>query len=166
LGIGQVDAIADAIALAQQGLARFDAMGAVGTRLHYVGILAELHARLGDYSTSLRLIEDAHRQMQQTEHHFWHAELCRIEGEVRHQAGTPDVEAEACFANAIEWARKQHAKSFELRAAMSLARRWRDLGRHRDAFDLLTPIYQWFTEGFDTPDLKDARTLLNEVRSR
>jgi predicted ATPase len=136
---------------------------APGLRLYYVGILAEMHARLGEHSTSLRLIEDAHSQMQQTENHFWHAELCRIEGEVRHQAGAPDVEVEACFARAIEWSSRQQAKSFELSAAMSLARLWRDQGRHRDAFDLVEPIYEWFTEGFDTADLKETKVLLDEL---
>jgi predicted ATPase len=163
--LGKTGRVADAIPLVQEGLASFDAIGAVGHRLQHVGILAELHARLGNYSTSLRLIEDAHTQMQQRENHFWHAELCRIEGEVRLQAGAPDAEVEACFAKAIEWGRQQQARSFELRAAMSLARLWRDQGRHRDACDLVRPIYEWFTEGFDTPDLKDARTLLDELHN-
>jgi len=86
-----------------------------------------------------------------------------VEGEVRHQAGAPDVEVEACFARAIEWSSRQQAKSFELSAAMSLARLWRDQGRHRDAFDLVEPIYEWFTEGFDTADLKETKVLLDEL---
>jgi class 3 adenylate cyclase/predicted ATPase len=162
--LGQIGRVADAIPLVQQGLASFDATGAVGHRIHYVAVVAELHARLGDHSKSLRLIEDVHRQVQQTEYHFWHAELCRIEGEVRHQSGAPDVQVESCFTNAIEWAKQQQAKSFELRAAMSLARLWRDQGRLKDARDLLMPIYEWFTEGFDTPDLRDAKTLLDELQ--
>ena len=164
--LGQADHVDDAIALVQQGLAGFDRVGAVGHRIQYVGVLAELHARLGDHSTSLRLIEGAHRQMDQTEHHVWHAELHRLEGEVSHQAGAAAADVEACFVEAIKWARKQQAKSFELRAATSLARLWCNQGRRHDARDLLIPIYEWFTEGFDTPDLKDARMLLDELRGR
>jgi predicted ATPase len=160
--LGQADGVADAIPLVQQGLARFDTM-APGIRLYYVGILAELHARLGEHSTSLRLIEGAHRQMDQTENHLLHAELCRIEGEVCRQTGAPDGEVETCFARAIDWAKRQQARSFELRAAMSLARLWRDQGRHRDACDLVRPIYEWFTEGFDTADLKETKALLDEL---
>ena len=81
--LGQADRLADAINLVQQGIASFDAGGAVGYRLQYAGIAAELHARLGNHSTSLRLIEETHKQMQEREHLFWYAELCRIEGEVR-----------------------------------------------------------------------------------
>ena len=160
---GQADRVADAARLVEQELANFEAVSAVGHRFQYIGILAELRARLGDHATSLHLIEDAQGQMEQTEYHFWHAELCRVEGEVRHQARAPDVEVEACFVEAIKWARKQQAKSFELRAAMSLARLRRDQGRHQDARDLLMPIYEWFTEGFDTVDLKEARALLEEL---
>jgi predicted ATPase len=158
---GQADRVADATRLVEQELANFEA--AVGHRLQYIGILAELRARLGDHATSLRLIEEARVQMEQTEYHFWHAELCRIEGEVRHQAGAPDFEVEACFIEAIKWASKQQAKSFELRAAISLARLWRDQGRLQDARELLRPIYAWFTEGFDTVDLKEAGALLEEL---
>ena len=139
-------------------------MGADGQRLQYIGLLAELHSRLGDHATSLRLIGDAHGQMQEKEHHLWQAELCRIEGEARRQVGAPVADVEVCFAKALEWSRQQQAKSFELRAAMSLARLWRDQGRLHDARDLLMPIYEWFTEGFDTPDLRDAKTLLDELQ--
>ncbi len=83
-----------------------------------------------------------------------------------HQAGAAAADVEACFVEAIKWARKQQAKSFELRAATSLARLWCNQGRRHDARDLLMPIYEWFTEGFDTPDLKDARVLLDELRGR
>jgi predicted ATPase len=163
--LGQADRMAEAIARVQQGFASFDARGEIAYCLHYTGIVADLHARAGDHLTSLRLIEEAHTQMQQRQHLFWHAELCRIEGEVRRQAGASDIQVEACFVRAIERARQQQAKSFELRAAMSLGRLWRDHGRHHDAYDLVKPIYEWFTEGFDTPDLQGARTLLDELRS-
>jgi predicted ATPase len=101
--------------------------------------------------------------MDQTGHHFWHAELCRIEGELCHKAGAPMGQVEACFIKAIEWAKRQHARSFQLRAALSLARLWRDQGRYQDTRDVLMPAYKWFTEGFDTPDLKDAKALLDAL---
>ncbi len=95
---------------------------------------------------------------------FWEAELHRLKGQLlleNDAANKPD--AEACFRSAIEIARLQEARSWELRAATSLARLWRGQSKPDDARDLLAPIYDWFTEGFDTPDLKDAKALLNEL---
>ncbi len=158
--------MAEAISLVRQGIAEIDAVGTAFHRPHCLSILAELHAQLGNHTESLRLIEDAHRQVMRTEEHFWHADLCRIEGELRHQAGAADAEVEACFISAIDRARQQDAKSFELRAATSLARLWRDQGRHDEARTLLAPVYGWFTEGFDTPDLMDAKALLGELAAR
>ena len=76
---------------------------------------------------------------------------------------TLDVEAEACFQQALAVARRQQAKSWELRAATSLARLWRQQGKRIEAYDLLAPVYGWFTEGFDTADLQDARALMDEL---
>ena len=96
---------------------------------------------------------------------WWEAELYRLQGELllsssgrRQQA----EEAEACFQQALDVARRQQAKSLELRAAMSLARLWQGQGKHAEARQLLAPIYNWFTEGFDTVDLREARALLAE----
>jgi len=75
------------------------------------------------------------------------------------------AKAEACFERALAVARKQQAKSWELRAAMSMARIWRDQGRRQQARDLLAPLYAWFTEGFDTCDLKEAKVLLDELHA-
>ena len=77
----------------------------------------------------------------------------------------PQVEAEACFQKAIEIARKQQAKSWELRAVMSLARLWQQQGKKEEARKMLAEVYGWFTEGFDTADLKDARVLLEELKN-
>ncbi len=74
-----------------------------------------------------------------------------------------ELSPEACFRQALDIARRQQAKSLELRAAMSLSRLWRQEGKHKDARELLAPIYDWFTEGFDTPDLKEAKVLLEEL---
>ena len=79
--------------------------------------------------------------------------------------GPDATKAEGCFARALEVARKQQAKSWELRAAMSMARLWRDQGKRDEARELLAPVYGWFTEGFDTRDLKEAETLLDELNA-
>jgi predicted ATPase len=94
---------------------------------------------------------------------FFDAELLRLEGEILLAAGGAPTDAEALFNRALEIARAQEAKSFELRAATSLARLLRDKDKHADARDLLAPVHAWFTEGFDTGDLKDAKALLDEL---
>jgi predicted ATPase len=92
------------------------------------------------------------------------AEAHRVAGEILLQSPKPDtVEAETYFARSLAIARQQQAKSWELRAAMSMARLWRDQGKRDEARDLLAPVYGWFTEGFDTLDLKEAKALLQEL---
>jgi predicted ATPase len=101
-----------------------------------------------------------------TKERWFEAEANRIAGEIALLLPEPDVaKAEACFERALAVARKQQAKSWELRAAMSMARIWRDQGRRQQARDLLTPLYTWFTEGFDTRDLKEAKVLLDELHA-
>jgi tetratricopeptide (TPR) repeat protein len=94
---------------------------------------------------------------------FFDAELLRLQGEILLATGGAPTDAEALFNRALEIARAQEAKSFELRAATSLVRLWRDQDKHANARDLLAPVYAWFTEGFDTGDLKDAKALLDEL---
>jgi predicted ATPase len=92
------------------------------------------------------------------------AELHRLKGMLGLQQMAPDErQAEICFQQALDVARRRQAKSWELRASTSLARLWRDRGKRTQARDLLAPIYGWFTEGFDTPDLKEAKALLEEL---
>ena len=94
------------------------------------------------------------------------AEINRITGEIALKSPEPDVaKAKAYFERALAVSRKQQAKSWELRAAMSMARLWRDQGKRDEARDLLAPVYGWFTEGFDTLDLKEAKALLDELAS-
>jgi predicted ATPase len=94
------------------------------------------------------------------------AEIHRTAGEIELMSRAPDAEkAEAHFGRAITTARKQQAKSWELRAATSLARLWRDQGKPQQARELLAPIYSWFTEGFETRDLKEAKALLDELHA-
>jgi predicted ATPase len=95
---------------------------------------------------------------------FYEAELHRLKGELLLQQ-SPDntAEAEFCFHHALEISRAQQAKSWELRTATSLSHLWQSQGKRQDAYDLLAPVYDWFTEGFDTADLRDAKALLDEL---
>ena len=94
----------------------------------------------------------------------WKAELYRLKGALLlQQSSDNSTEAETCFHHAIGIAQSQQAKSWELRAATSLARLWQQQGKRQEAHDLLAPVYGWFTEGFDTADLKDAKALLDEL---
>jgi predicted ATPase len=97
---------------------------------------------------------------------WFEAEVSRIAGLIAQTSPEPDItSAHAYFERALTLARAQRAKSWELRAAMSLARLWRDQGRRGEARDLLAPVYGWFTEGFDTLDLKEAKALLEELHA-
>ena len=128
--------------------------------------LAGTYWKLGHIEEGLRVLREALAGAQQTGVHEHDAELYRLTGELTLQApgSTPNInEAEACYHTALGIARHQQAKSLELRTATSLARLWRQQGKQSEAHDLLAPVYNWFTEGFDTKDLKDAKTLLDEL---
>jgi predicted ATPase len=102
--------------------------------------------------------------IEQHEERWWEAEVCRLRGALLlRQPGTPQAEAEAWLQRALDVARRQEAKSLELRAAMSLSRLWHQQGKRQEAHDLLAEVYAWFTEGFDTADLQDAKALLEEL---
>ena len=101
--------------------------------------------------------------MQTSKDSWWEAEIGRIEGELALKAPPDAARAEAYFERALTVAGQQQAKSWELRAAMSMARLWRSQGKPQQARDLLAPVYGWFTEGFDTLDLKEAKALLEEL---
>ena len=129
----------------------------------YQGLLAEIEAQ-GDAEGALTRIEEALALADETGEHWTDAFLHRIRGEIllkRDPANT--TPAEEAFLTAIAIAQQQKARTFELRATMSLARLWRDQGKRNEAHDLLAPIYGWFTEGFDTPDLMEAKALLGEL---
>jgi len=101
-----------------------------------------------------------------TKERWFEAEIQRIAGEIALKSPVPDAaKAETYFERALAVARQQQAKSWELRAAMSMARLWRDQGKRHEARDLLAPVCGWFTEGFDTLDLKEAKTLLDELHA-
>jgi predicted ATPase len=128
--------------------------------------LAAAHAELSQFDDAWRCIGEAITAVETTKERWWEAEINRIAGEIALKSPEPDAaKAEAYFERALAVARKQQAKSWELRAAMSMARLWRDQGKRDEARNLLAPVYGWFTEGFDTLDLKEAKALLDELHA-
>ena len=126
--------------------------------------LAKAYAELEQFHDAWRYIGEAINAVQVTKERWCEAEVHRVAGEIALKSPEPDAgKAEAHFERALSVARQQQAKSWELRAAMSLSRLWRDQGKQQQARELLAPVYGWFTEGFDTRDLKDAKALLEEL---
>jgi predicted ATPase len=126
--------------------------------------LAGAHADLGKIDDAWRCIRDALAMIDETKESVWEAEANRMAGEIALKPPQRDeTKAQAYFERALEVARAQQAKSWELRAAMSMARLWRDQGKREQARDLLAGVYGWFTEGLDTRDLKEAKALLAEL---
>jgi predicted ATPase len=122
-------------------------------------------ARPGRLDEGLEALTEALARIERTGERWWEAETHRLRGDLLLQRSPAALDqAERCYQRAIKRARQQSAKSLELRAATSLARLWRDQGKRAEARDLLSPVYRWFTEGFDTPDLKEANALLDELR--
>ena len=132
----------------------------------WVSHLARAYAELGQLDDAWRCIGEAMTAMETTKERWHEAEVNRTAGEIALKSQELDAaKAETYFERALAVARKQQAKSWELRAAMSLARLWRDQGKRDQARDLLAPVYGWFTEGFDTLDLKEAKALLDELHA-
>ena len=132
----------------------------------YLSCLAWAHAELGQFDDAWCCVSEAKTATETTKERWCESDIHRIAGDIAMLLPKPDVaEAEACFERALAIARAQQARSWELRAAMSMARLWRDQGRRAEAHDLLAPIYGWFTEGFNTRDLKEAKALLRTLAS-
>ncbi len=129
----------------------------------YLCMLAETYAQSSQAEAGLQVIAKAKALVVRNDEYLWEAELDRVEGELHRVRGAPVADVEACFARSIAKARQQNAKSLELRAAISLARLWCDQSKRTEARDLLAPVYGWFTEGFDTADLSQAKALLDEL---
>jgi len=130
----------------------------------YLSYLARAYADLGRFDDTRRCIGEVTTTVETTKESWCEAELHRMAGEIALLSGEPDAaRAEAYFERTLAVARKQQAKSWELRAAMSMARFKRDQGKPDEARDLLAPVYGWFTEGFHTLDLKEAKVLLGEL---
>ncbi len=181
--------VAEGIAQMRQGLAAWQATGAAIWRPYFLALLAEACVQGGQVEEGLAVLAEALAAVDKTEERLYEAELYRLKGELLlRQAVAVDlhptstailimaesdegatgrsprlIEVEACFQQALAIARRQQAKSLELRAALSLSRLWQQQGKRAEAYELLAPIYGWFTEGFDTADLQEAKGLLEEL---
>jgi predicted ATPase len=164
--LAQQGEVTEGIAQIRRGFASFRATGAGLTWPWWLALLAEACAKVGQLHEGLRALEEALAAVQHNEEHHYEAEVYRLKGELLlAKAGKRQTvaEAEACFQQALDVSRRRQAKSWELRAAMSLARLWQRQGKCAEAYYLLAPIYSWFTEGFDTADLQEAKALLAEL---
>jgi class 3 adenylate cyclase/predicted ATPase len=126
--------------------------------------IAEIYNKIGQIDKALDSITEAEKHINISDEVFWEAEVYRVKGEIfKARSAKNRNEAESCFYKSLEIARRQQSKSLELRAAKSLARLWRSQDRQKEAFNMLAPVYEWFTEGHDTADLKDAKALIDEL---
>jgi predicted ATPase len=150
-------------------IAGITAWQSTGASIHmpvWLSYLARANAEAGQFDDAWRRISEAITAVETTGERIFEAEVNRMAGEIALKSPQPDAaKAEAYFDRALAIARAQQAKSWELRAAMSMARRWRDRGKRDEARELLAPVYGWFTEGFDTLDLKQAKALLDALAS-
>jgi len=154
----------EGIAQVRQGITAWRATGAALHVPYFCTVLADVCDRLGHSEDGLQALAEAHTLVEQQEERCWEAEISRLRGVLLlRQPGTPQAEAETWLQRALDVARRQEAKALELRAAMSLSRLWQQQGKQAEARALLAPVYGWFTEGFDTADLQEARALLNEL---
>jgi class 3 adenylate cyclase/predicted ATPase len=154
----------EAIETITSWIAPFRSTGATWFIPTYLLFLASAHAELGNSSNAQTCIGDAFTAIQATRETWFEAEAHRMAGEIEAKSGKPEsAKIEAHFKRSLAVARQQQAKSWELRAAMSMARLWRDQGKSQQARELLAPVYGWFTEGFNTLDLKEAKVLLDTL---
>jgi predicted ATPase len=156
----------DAVQTMTSGVAAMRSTGTTMWMPYWLSRLGAAHAEVGQLADARRCIDEAMIAMETANERWCEAEVNRIAGVIAALSLQPDVTAaEAHFERALAIARQQHAKSWELRAAMSKARLWRDQGRGSQARELLAPVYDWFTEGLDTLDLREAKALLNTLAS-
>jgi adenylate cyclase len=158
----------EGIAHLQRGLVALRETGAEMTRPHFLTLLAEMQGQVGQVEEGLAILTEALDITAMTSERWFEAETYRLKGELTLQSSVQGLEsrvknAEGYFLKAIEIARKQQAKSLELRAAMGLARLWRQQGKAAKGHQMLAAVYHWFTEGFDTADLQDAKALLDAL---
>jgi predicted ATPase len=154
----------DAVRAITSGLSAWHATGTTVWMPTYLSYLTRAYVELGQFDEASRCIEEAMIAVQTTSENWYEADLHRMAGEIALTSPKPDaVQAEANFERSLAVARQQQAKSWELRAAMSMARLWRSQGKVQQARELIAPVYGWFTEGFDTRDLKEAQALLEEL---
>jgi predicted ATPase len=154
----------EGLAQIRQGIAAVSATGAAVFIPYLCTLVADVADHLGRTEDALQALAEAHTLVEQQEERWWEAEVCRLRGVLLlRQPGTSQADAETWLQRALDVARRQEAKSLELRAASSLTRLWQSQGKRDEARELLEPVYNWFTEGFDTADLIDAKALLDEL---
>jgi predicted ATPase len=154
----------DAVRAITSGMTSLRASGATIAEPFYLSHLAGAYADLGQLDDARRCLDDAIEKVDRSNEKWCEAEVHRAAGEIALKSAARDpAKAEAHFDRALTVARQQQTKSWELRVAMSMARLWQAQGKRDEARDLLAPVYGWFTEGFDTLDLKEAKTLLDEL---
>ena len=163
--LGLTGRAADAVRRITSGIATWRSTGSTVWMPVHLSYLARAYSELGQVDDAWRCIEEATISIETTNERWCEADIHRVAGEIALTSPEPDAtKAEAYFERALAVARAQQAKSWELRAAMSMARLWRDQAKRQQAHDLLTPVYGWFTEGFDTLDLKEAKALLEQLK--
>jgi predicted ATPase len=163
-GLAQQGRAQEGIEQMTQGLTAWRVTGAEILRPWFLSLLAEAHGTMRQPAAGLAVLTEALTQADTTGERWFEPELYRLKGELLlQQSSDNSTEAESCFHHALDLARNQQAKSLELRAAMSLARLWQQQGKRQEAYDLLALVYHWFTEGFETADLKDAKALLEAL---
>jgi predicted ATPase len=156
--------ISDAVHMLNSGIAAHRSTGSTIWMPLFLSYLGMAYAELHQFDGAWRCIGDAMTAVETTKERWCEADIHRTAGEIALLSPEADTaKAEAYFERALAVARQQQAKSWELRAAMSMARLWRDQGKRDEARELLAPIYGWFTEGFDTLDLREAKALLDEL---
>jgi predicted ATPase len=156
---GSVD---EGIGLIREGISLTKETGNPG-RCYALALLAEAHEKAGQIDKGLHALNEASQVIAATGERNWEAEVCRLKGELLLRQGEAEGEAEACFRQALDVTRRQEAKSLELRATVSLSRLWRRQGKEKEGRTLLKGVYDWFTEGFDTVDLQEAKALIDEL---
>ena len=162
--LAQQGQVKEGIEQITQGLTAWRVTGAEIARPYFLALLADAHRSLGEPEAGLTVLAEALTLVDSNVERLYEAELHRLKGTLLLQQNSDNqAEAETCFQHAIRIAQNQSAKSWELRATTSLARLWQSQGKRQEAHDLLAPVYGWFTEGFDTADLKDAKALLDEL---
>ena len=156
----------DAVRLLTSGITTLRSTGTTLWMPTWQSYLAKAYAALDQFEDAWRCTGEAMTAVETTNERWGEVDILRVAGEIALMSLEPDTaKAEAYFNRALDVARKQQAKSWELRAAMSMARLWRDQDKPQQARDLLAPVYGWFTEGFDTLDLMEAKVLLEELAS-
>jgi len=156
----------DAVQMLTSGITAWRSTGSTVFMPWFLSLLARAYAGLSQFDDAWRCIGEAMTAVETTKEKWCEAEVHRVAGEIALLLQEPDTaKAEAYFDRALAVARKQQAKSWELRAAMSMARLWRNQGKRDQARELFASVYGWFTEGFDTLDLKDAKALIDELSS-